>query len=159
MRRTKQENLADTQQPALIKSGGCYVRSTTAIPPKHAFANKIAASDPNSGVGPIRNIFPHQALALGPTFGVHVMLKLSAVASMVMIMAPPAIAYTQKDADACTPDAMRFCQNAIPDAGRVTLCLVKNKRQLSLTCAVVFNRLRGATVVRELRENIQKTNF
>jgi hypothetical protein len=87
------------------------------------------------------------------------MLKLSAVAFMVMIMAPPAIAYTQEDADACTPDAMRLCQNAIPYAGRVTLCLVKNKRQLSSTCTVVFNRSRGATVVRELRENIQKTNF
>jgi len=53
------------------------------------------------------------------------MLKLSAFVFMVMIMAPPAIAYTQKAADACTPDAMRFCQNAIPDAGRVTLAWLK----------------------------------
>lgn len=95
-----------------------------------------------------------------PKLECNVMLKLSAVAFMVMIMAPlPAIAYTQQDADACTPDAMRLCQNAIPDASRVTLCLVKNKQQLSPACTVVFNRSRGASVVRERRENIQKTNF
>ena len=40
------------------------------------------------------------------------MRKLSAVAFItMMITAPlPAIAYTQEDADACTPDAMRLCQ-------------------------------------------------
>lgn len=54
------------------------------------------------------------------------MRKLSAVAFIVvMIMAPfPAIAYTQKDADAYTPDAMRLCQQEIPDASRAALCLV-----------------------------------
>jgi len=52
------------------------------------------------------------------------MLKLSAMAFIVTIVAPlPPIAYTQADADACTPDAMRLCQNAIPDASRITLCL------------------------------------
>jgi hypothetical protein len=44
------------------------------------------------------------------------MRKLSAVAFIVitiMITAPlPAIAYTQADADACTPDAMRLCASA-----------------------------------------------
>jgi hypothetical protein len=61
------------------------------------------------------------------------MRKLSAVAFIaMMITAPlPAIAYTQEDADACTPDAMRLCQQAIPDESRVALCLVQNKRQLS----------------------------
>ena len=47
------------------------------------------------------------------------MRKLSAVAFIVitiMIAAPlPVIAYTQADADACTPDAMRLCASAIPD--------------------------------------------
>ena len=60
------------------------------------------------------------------------MRKLSAVAFIiVMITAPlPALAYTQEDADACTPDAMRLCQNAIPDATRVAQCLVQNKQRL-----------------------------
>ena len=88
------------------------------------------------------------------------MPKLGAAAFIVSLMGPlPAIAYTQADADACTPDAMRLCQDAIPDTNRVTLCLVRNKRQLSPACTVVFNRPRGASIARERRENIQKTNF
>jgi len=91
------------------------------------------------------------------------MRKLSAVAFVIitiMITAPlPALAYTQADADACTPDAMRLCANAIPDVSRVALCLAHNKQQLSSTCAAVFNRLRDARATRERRENIQKTSF
>ena len=88
------------------------------------------------------------------------MLKLSAMAFIVTIIAPlPAIAYTQEDADACTPDAMRLCQEAIPDASRVTTCLIHNKKQLSPVCGIVFNRPRGASSARERPENIQKTNF
>jgi hypothetical protein len=88
------------------------------------------------------------------------MLKLSAAAFIATLIGQlPAIAYTQVDADACTPDAMRLCQNAIPDASRVALCLVQNKRQLSSACAVVFNRPRGASIPRGRRENVQKTNF
>ena len=45
------------------------------------------------------------------------MRKLSAVAFVVitiMITVPlPAIAYTQADADACTPDAMRLCASLV----------------------------------------------
>jgi hypothetical protein len=96
-----------------------------------------------------------------PKLESNVMRKLSAVAFIIIMITArlPAIAYTQEDADACTPDAMRLCQNAIPDASRVALCLVQNKRQLSPACTVVFNRPRGASAARERRENIQKTNF
>ena len=89
------------------------------------------------------------------------MRKLSGLAFIaVMMMAPfPAIAYTQEDADACTPDVMRLCQQEIPDASRVALCLIQNKRQLSPACAIVFNRPRAANAARVHRENIQKTNF
>ena len=91
------------------------------------------------------------------------MRKLSAVAFVIitiMITAPlPAIAYTQADADACTPDAMRLCQQAIPDERRVALCLVQNKRQLSPACTTVFNRPRAASATGELSVNVQKTKF
>ena len=88
------------------------------------------------------------------------MLKLSVMVFIVTIMAPlSAIAYTQEDADACTPDAMRLCQEAIPDAGRVAACLVQNKKQLSSACGIVFNRPRGARAARERAENFQKTNY
>jgi hypothetical protein len=86
------------------------------------------------------------------------MLKLSAIAFAVMITAPlPAIAYTQEDADACTPDAMRLCQNAIPDMDRVTQCLVQNKRELSPACTIVFNRPRGANAP-ESQGSVQRTS-
>jgi hypothetical protein len=69
------------------------------------------------------------------------MLKFCAIASLVTILAPlPAIAYTQADADACTPDAFRLCQAAIPDVTRVAQCLAQNKSQLSPACKIVFNR-------------------
>jgi hypothetical protein len=90
------------------------------------------------------------------------MLKLSAIA-FIMIMAPlPALAYTQADADACTPDAMRLCQNAIPDAERVGSCLAQNKPNLSPACKIVFSRPR--TAADAVRPNgrpldIHNTNF
>jgi hypothetical protein len=92
----------------------------------------------------------------------NVMRKLSAVAIFVTIMitAPlPAIAYTQADADACTPDAMGLCASAVPDVRRVAFCLAHNKQQLNSACAAVFSRAQGARAIRERRENIQKTNF
>jgi hypothetical protein len=89
------------------------------------------------------------------------MRKLSAVAFIaMMITAPlPAIAYTQEDADACTPDAMRLCQQVIPDESRVALCLVQNKRQLSPGCTIVFNRPRAASAARERPVTVRKTKF
>jgi hypothetical protein len=89
--------------------------------------------------------------------------KLSAIAFIVMMTAPlPAIAYTQQDADACTPDAFRLCQQAIPDATRITLCLAQNKLQLSPACALVFKRPRAASAASAAHERpatVQNTKF
>ena len=86
--------------------------------------------------------------------------KLCAIAFIITIMAPlPAAAYTQNDADACTPDAMRLCWNAIPDASRVTQWFVQNKQRLSLTCSNVFNRPRSASIDRERQVKAQGTNY
>jgi hypothetical protein len=86
--------------------------------------------------------------------------KLSAIAFLATIMAPlPAIAYTQEDVDACRPDVMRLCLNAIPDASRITQCLVQNKQQLSPACTGVFNRPRGASIDRERSAKTQRTNY
>jgi hypothetical protein len=69
------------------------------------------------------------------------MFKFCAIASLMAILVPlPAIAYSQADADACTPDAFRLCQNAIPDATRVAQCLAQNKNKLSPACKIVFSR-------------------
>ncbi len=69
------------------------------------------------------------------------MLRLCAIVSLLMIIAPlPGLAYTQEDADACTPDAFRLCGHVIPDADRVASCLALNKRNLSPACKLVFSR-------------------
>lgn len=74
------------------------------------------------------------------------MLRLCALASFIMIIAPlPASAYTQADADACTPDAFRLCQDAIPDAARVKQCLTDKKQQLNPACKIVFSRPESAS--------------
>ena len=105
--------------------------------------------------------FPTVAvIARLPTLECTIMLKLSTLALVVMIASPLAAnAYTQEDADACTPDAMKLCQNAIPDAGRVTQCLVQNKRQLSPACAVVMSRPHDASTARDTPQNIQRTRY
>jgi hypothetical protein len=82
-----------------------------------------------------------------------VMRKLSAIAAPL-----PAMAYTQEDADACTPDAMRLCQQAIPDSTRITQCLVQNLRQLSPACTQAFYRIRAANR-RERSTTVRKTRF
>ncbi|HEY5280886.1 MAG TPA: hypothetical protein VIJ67_14150 [Pseudolabrys sp.] len=53
------------------------------------------------------------------------------------------LAYTQDEVSACTPDAMRLCQAAIPDAHRVGDCLYRARRQLSPACAAIFARYVG----------------
>jgi len=68
------------------------------------------------------------------------MRKLGLVAFLLGMAPLSATAYTQQDADACTPDVFRLCQSAIPDANRITNCLAQNKRKLSLACKIVFSR-------------------
>jgi hypothetical protein len=62
-----------------------------------------------------------------------------------LVLASPitAFAYTQEEVNACTPDAMRLCQAAIPDAHRVGDCLYHFRTQLSPACAAVFARYVG----------------
>jgi hypothetical protein len=95
-----------------------------------------------------------------PNWKRSAMGKFSGIAFIIAIMAPlPAVAYTQSDADACTPDAMRLCWYAIPDADRITQCLVQHKQQLSPACSNVFNRPFGATVSRERPVKAQRTRY
>jgi hypothetical protein len=47
-------------------------------------------------------------------------------------------AYTQDEQQACTGDAFRLCGPEIPDVDRVTVCMIRNKSQLSPGCRVFF---------------------
>jgi type II secretory pathway component PulL len=88
------------------------------------------------------------------------MLKFSALAFVLTVAAPlPALAYTQADADACTPDAFRLCQRAIPDASRVADCLAQNRQRLSPACHAVFSRPADASLARERPERIERTGY
>ena len=70
----------------------------------------------------------------------------------------PAFAYTQAEAQACTPDAFRLCQQAIPDEGRVAACLLQNRRQLSHACSAVFDTARASSMGRE-RPRMHRTRY
>jgi len=102
-----------------------------------------------------------RSLPLGyPKLECNMMRKLSAIAFILMLASQlPANAYTQEDIDACTPDAMRLCQQAFPNRSRVVLCLVQNKRKLGPACTMAFNRARSIIVSRERAARVQQTKF
>jgi hypothetical protein len=87
------------------------------------------------------------------------MQRICIIVFAAMITAPlPAIAYTQEDASACSGDAQRLCQQAIPDEGRVSKCLHEHKRQLSPACSTVFKRPRPSLAERERSSKGHRTN-
>jgi hypothetical protein len=47
-------------------------------------------------------------------------------------------AYTPEEQQACSDDAFRLCSAEIPDVDRVTVCMIRNKSQLSPGCRVFF---------------------
>ena len=47
-------------------------------------------------------------------------------------------AYTPEEQQACSGDAFRLCGPEIPDVDRVTVCMIRNKSQLSPGCRAFF---------------------
>jgi hypothetical protein len=47
-------------------------------------------------------------------------------------------AYTPEQQQACSGDAFRLCSADIPDVDRVTVCMIRNKSQLSPGCRAFF---------------------
>jgi hypothetical protein len=64
-------------------------------------------------------------------------LMLSAVLSVSM-WPVAGQAYTPEQEQACSGDAFRLCGSEIPDIDRVTVCMVRNKSQLSPGCRAFF---------------------
>jgi hypothetical protein len=62
---------------------------------------------------------------------------LAAMAGLSML-ATSGFAYTQEQQQACTPDAFRLCGSDVPDVDRVTLCMIRNRSQLSAECRAHF---------------------
>ena len=61
-----------------------------------------------------------------------------AIALSVSLWSGATQAYTPEQQQACTPDAFRLCGDAIPDVDRVTVCMIRNKAQLSPGCRAFF---------------------
>jgi hypothetical protein len=68
-------------------------------------------------------------------FGFGLML---ATAFALSLLSAGAQAYTQDEQAACSSDAFRLCGPEIPDVDRVTVCMIRNKSQLSPGCRVYF---------------------
>jgi hypothetical protein len=63
---------------------------------------------------------------------------LLATALVVSVGPAAAQSYTAEQQQACTGDAFRLCSSDIPDVGRVTACMIRNKSQLSPPCRAQF---------------------
>jgi hypothetical protein len=61
-----------------------------------------------------------------------------ATALSVSIWSAASQAYTPEQEQACSGDAFRLCSAEIPDVERVTLCMARNKAQLSPGCRAHF---------------------
>jgi hypothetical protein len=62
------------------------------------------------------------------------------LATALSVLAMPTVgrAYTDEEQQACSGDAFRLCSAEIPDVDRVTVCMVRNKAQLSPGCRAFF---------------------
>jgi hypothetical protein len=56
------------------------------------------------------------------------------LAALLPVAFGPAVAETPEERQACTHDAFRLCNDAIPDVGKVTACLARNRGSLSPLC-------------------------
>ncbi len=57
----------------------------------------------------------------------------------VALMSLPALAQgTPEQRAACQDDAMRLCQQYVPDVDRITSCMRRHRGALSARCAVYF---------------------
>ena len=61
-----------------------------------------------------------------------------AMALSASLLAGAAHAYTPEQQQACSGDAFRLCGPEIPDVDRVTVCMIRNRSQLSPGCRVYF---------------------
>jgi hypothetical protein len=66
-------------------------------------------------------------------------LGLTLAAALTVSIWPAATrAYTPEEQQACSGDAFRLCSAEIPDVDRVTVCMIRNKAQLSPPCRAFF---------------------
>lgn len=79
-----------------------------------------------------------------------------ATALSVSLWSGTAGAHTPEQEQACTGDAFRLCGPDIPDIGRVTACMVRNKSQLSPACRAHFRPDPAEAAARQPRSSTQR---
>lgn len=62
------------------------------------------------------------------------------VAIFFVMLASASHAFTAEAQRQCTGDAFRLCSSEIPDIGRITACMVKNRSSLSSGCRVELDK-------------------
>ena len=61
-----------------------------------------------------------------------------ALITSVISMSTASHAYTAEEERLCMSDAFKFCSSEIPNIDKVTICMQKNKAQLSPGCKSVM---------------------
>lgn len=82
---------------------------------------------------------------LRPTIGAAALLGLALTFAPLPARAQqqPQQQWTQEQRTACEPDAMRLCNQYVPDIQRISACMAYYRRYLSPACRRVFDSQRG----------------
>ncbi len=67
-----------------------------------------------------------------------------AVAASFVTISSASFAYTAEQQRLCTGDAFKFCSSEIPNIEKITVCMRKNKANLSTGCKMVFDKPEAA---------------
>jgi hypothetical protein len=73
-------------------------------------------------------------------------LGVAALIGLSLVAQPAAAQGTPEQRAACEGDAMRLCNQYVPDVQRITACMAQHRRYLSPRCRAVFSG--GAKKVR-----------
>ena len=72
------------------------------------------------------------------------------VGGIAVVAGPTAASAQQANAEeACTPDVMRLCYDAVPDRGKIVACMRSKRGQISLPCRQAMGQ--GARVSKKKR--------
>ena len=81
---------------------------------------------------------------LRPIMGGAALLGLALTfASLPAAAQQPQQQWTPEQRAACEPDAMRLCNQYVPDVQRVSACMAHYRRYLSAPCRAVFDKGKG----------------
>lgn len=75
-----------------------------------------------------------------------------AVAVFFVMPAGASHAFTAEAQRQCTGDAFRLCSSEIPDIGRITACMVKNRSSLRSGCRVELDKGLAAATSHKVAE-------